>query len=57
MSDFVGDGSHFINIVLYSLRRENLIEKNQDIQTDKENSHIRKARSGILIFERNKHSI
>lgn len=57
MSDFVRDGSHFINIVLQSLRRENLIEKNQDIQTYKKNSHIRKSRSGILIFERNKHSI
>lgn len=43
MRDLIGYGPHLEDIILQSLGREELIKKNQDIQTDKENGREGKA--------------
>jgi len=57
MGNLVRDGSHFIDGILEPFWRQQLIEKNQNIESDKENSYIRKTPGGVVIFEGNKHSL
>ena len=56
MGDLIGNGSHFQDVILQSRGREGMIEKNQDVQTDKKQGYIRKAISRVLVLEGYEHS-
>lgn len=55
VGNLIGNGSHFQDVILQSRGREDLIEKNQDVQTDKKEGYIRKAISRVLVFEGYEH--
>lgn len=56
MCYFIRDGTHLENEMLQSLGRKNLVEENNDIQSDKKNREIRKPAGRVLVFKRNEHA-
>lgn len=55
MCDFVGNSSHFIDIILQSLRRKYLIKEDNYIQGNEQDGDERKAICRVLVFKGNEH--
>ncbi len=50
MCYFIRDSTHLENVMLQSLGRENLIEENDDVQSDNKDCYVRNPAGRILVF-------